>query len=35
MTDEHLKKLGEAGKSAKDEAEGEEIKKIRDQYKVK
>ncbi len=35
MTDEHLRKLGEAGKSAKDDAEGEEIKKIRDEYKVK
>lgn len=35
MSDEHLRKLGEAGKSAKDGAEDEEIKKIRDEYKVK
>ena len=35
MSDEHLRKLGEAGKDAKDGAEGEEIKKIRDEYKVK
>lgn len=35
MTDEHLRKLGVAGKNAKDDAEGEEIKKIRDEYKVK
>lgn len=35
MTDEHLMKLGMAGKSAKDDAEGEEIKKIRKDYNVK
>jgi len=35
MNDEHLRALGEAGKSAKDEAEGEEIGKIRKQYNVK
>jgi poly(A) polymerase/tRNA nucleotidyltransferase (CCA-adding enzyme) len=35
LSDEHLRKLGEAGKSAKDEAEGEEIKKIRKEYNVK
>lgn len=35
MTDEHLRKLGEAGKNAKDEAEDAEVKKIRDEYKVK
>jgi poly(A) polymerase/tRNA nucleotidyltransferase (CCA-adding enzyme) len=35
LSDEHLKKLGVAGKEAKDEAEGEEIKKIRSDYKVK
>ncbi len=35
MTDEHLRKLGVAGKEAKDEAEGEEISKIRKEYKVK
>lgn len=35
LSDEHLRKLGEAGKSAKDVAEGEEIKKIRNEYKVK
>lgn len=35
LSDEHLRKLGEAGKSAKDEAEGEEIKKIRKDYNVK
>lgn len=32
---EELKKLGEAGKSAQGAAEDEEIKKIRDEYKVK
>ena len=35
MSDEHLRKLGEAGKDAKDDAEGEEIKKIRKDYNVK
>ena len=35
MNNEHLKALGEAGKEAKDEAEGEEIGKIRKQYNVK
>lgn len=35
MTDEHLRKLGEAGKSAKEDAEGEEINKIRKDYNVK
>lgn len=35
LSDDHLRKLGEAGKSAKDEAEGEEIKKIRKEYNVK
>lgn len=35
MNDEHLRKLGEAGKNAKDEAEDVEIRGIRDQYKVK
>lgn len=35
MNNEHLKSLGEAGKEAKDEAEGEEIGKIRKQYNVK
>ena len=35
MSDEHLRALGEAGKNAKDEAEGEEIGKIRKQYNVK
>lgn len=35
LNDEHLKKLGEAGKNAKEEAEDEEIKKIREEYKVK
>ncbi len=35
LSDEHLRKLGEAGKDAKDDAEGEEIKKIRKDYNVK
>lgn len=35
LSDGHLRKLGEAGKSAKDEAEEGEIKKIRSDYKVK
>lgn len=35
LSDEHLRKLGEAGKSAKDEAEDTEIKKIRKDYNVK
>lgn len=35
MSDEHLRKLGEAGKSAKDEAEDVEVKKIRKDYNVK
>lgn len=35
LSDEHLRKLGEAGKSAKDEADDAEVKKIRNEYKVK
>jgi tRNA nucleotidyltransferase (CCA-adding enzyme) len=35
LSDEHLRKLGEAGKSAKDEAEDTEVKKIRKDYGVK
>ncbi len=35
MNDEHLRALGEAGKSAKDEAEDTEVKKIRKDYNVK
>lgn len=35
LNDEHLRKLGMAGKSAKEEAEEEEISKIRKNYKVK
>lgn len=35
MNDEHLCKLGEAGKNAKDEAEDVEVKKIRKDYNVK
>ena len=35
LSDEHLKKLGLAGKDAKDEAEEGEISKIRKDYKVK
>lgn len=35
LSDEHLRKLGEAGKNAKDEAEDVEVKKIRKDYNVK
>ena len=35
LSDEHLRKLGEAGKNAKDEAEDIEVKKIRKDYNVK
>jgi putative nucleotidyltransferase with HDIG domain len=35
MPEENLKELGEAGKNAKEEAEDEEISKIRKSYKVK
>ncbi|MEZ4113895.1 MAG: hypothetical protein R3B65_00265 [Candidatus Paceibacterota bacterium] len=35
LPEDELKKLGEAGKDAKDEAEDEEIGKIRKSYKVK
>ncbi len=35
LSDEHLHQLGEAGKSAKDEAEDAEVQKIRKEYKVK
>jgi poly(A) polymerase/tRNA nucleotidyltransferase (CCA-adding enzyme) len=35
MNDQHLRKLGEAGKSAKEDADDAEIKKIRDEYRVK
>lgn len=35
LSDEHLRRLGEAGKSAKDEAEDAEVQKIRKEYKVK
>lgn len=35
LNDEHLRKLGEAGKDAKDEAENSELKNIRNQYGVR
>ncbi len=35
MNDKNLRTLGEAGKNAKEDAEDDEIKKIRDDYKVK